>query len=381
MQEYTLEQLLMELSGEDFAWLTEFYGILWNKKSAMRKRAISGIVKRVQDPDQLFDEAVVLSEEQWKQFLEIKKAPLLYEEEEDIPFFFSTFLDLGYLYEKEMEDGNWLVMPLEIKQLLESKEWKQLEQIRKQASDVFFAAMAAVHLYGAIDLQDFAQLFNSMFEENLAVDMIFDLLLDLDLHEIASFAFWSNYLVHEMFEEEEFEGVHDLLQRSESKPRYIPEKEVFLKYADPFYFETNAATEAMLQYLKGDLDVERQEADVLLIELHGLCSADVVGNQLQYALDLLAESDISFHTKENVERFAQLLYDMMDNTRLWHNNGHTPKEMLQINGFTKQKPQWKEILPKARPDRGSLCPCGSGKIYRKCCGKNENIIDFPARKR
>jgi len=42
-------------------------------------------------------------------------------------------------------------------------------------------------------------------------------------------------------------------------------------------------------------------------------------------------------------------------------------------------PQFNTSQPKARPiqvaqkiGRNDPCPCGSGKKYKKCCGKNEN---------
>ena len=48
---------------------------------------------------------------------------------------------------------------------------------------------------------------------------------------------WEEYVVHEDFEEDDFETVKDLIRDTKNKPRYIPEKSEFLRYADWNYYE------------------------------------------------------------------------------------------------------------------------------------------------
>ena len=54
------------------------------------------------------------------------------------------------------------------------------------------------------------------------------------------------------------------------------------------------------------------------------------------------------------------LPDMANSTRLWINNGHTTAELNReaVNAHAKK------IYP------NDPCPCGSGKKYKKCCGRN-----------
>jgi hypothetical protein len=61
-----------------------------------------------------------------------------------------------------------------------------------------------------------------------------------------------------------------------------------------------------------------------------------------------------------------------NNTRIWVNNGHTPLELHEI--FSKRDEDIIEfpIRKKQKIGRNDPCPCGSGKKYKKCCGKYEN---------
>ena len=62
----------------------------------------------------------------------------------------------------------------------------------------------------------------------------------------------------------------------------------------------------------------------------------------------------------SVEKFSELVVDLHNATRVWMNRGNTPKE---IRG------QLKTYNPNTKVGRNDACPCGSGKKYKKCCGK------------
>lgn len=68
--------------------------------------------------------------------------------------------------------------------------------------------------------------------------------------------------------ENEFRDVADLLTRIGSKPRYIPPKPEFLKYADIDYYEETAATLLMEQYLRRDMGLSHEDVNAVMSELH-----------------------------------------------------------------------------------------------------------------
>ncbi|MBU5267689.1 SEC-C metal-binding domain-containing protein [Virgibacillus proomii] len=74
--------------------------------------------------------------------------------------------------------------------------------------------------------------------------------------------------------------------------------------------------------------------------------------------------------------------DIMNNTRGWFLKGHTSKELFELekkhlqslpasksNSSTDKKPNFKSNQKVVKNSRNQLCPCDSGKKYKKCCGR------------
>ena len=69
-----------------------------------------------------------------------------------------------------------------------------------------------------------------------------------------------------------------------------------------------------------------------------------------------------FDSDEDAQIFIDMIVKLSNNTRLKSNRGHTPLEISKLkSNLTSQT--HKKI------GRNDLCPCGSGKKYKKCCGK------------
>ena len=104
---------------------------------------------------------------------------------------------------------------------------------QKERADLIHAyAMAAVNLYGVISQEDLIRLFNTQNGKKITEEELFSVLIrhiSLD----CGYALWEEYLVNDAFEDNNYQDVPDLLKRIGDKPRYVPEKAEFLKYADP----------------------------------------------------------------------------------------------------------------------------------------------------
>lgn len=137
---------------------------------------------------------------------------------------------------------------------------------------------------------------------------------------------------------------------------------------------------------------------------------------VKVAFQVLEEDyDIIMDGMDQANEFLGYLMDMANNSRLWQNNGHTPNELRDLskpyNGPTTIVPASSEaakLLSEAAPQMKAMgfnvdldstaaeiptftykqgmngpvtksakkvypndpCPCGSGKKYKKCCGRN-----------
>ena len=73
--------------------------------------------------------------------------------------------------------------------------------------------------------------------------------------------------------------------------------------------------------------------------------------------------------------------DLYNNTRQWRLKGHTPNELFQEEKkYLKPLPSQPFMTNQSKTNitdkstlkkigRNDPCPCGSGKKYKKCCGK------------
>lgn len=225
-------------------------------------------------------------------------------------------------------------------------------------------ARAAVHLYGIIPQDEFIELFNSQNEEKVTEDELFATLLR-NINEDSEYCFWEDYLVHSDFEEEDFAGVPNLEEAIRKKPRYIPPKDEFLLYADSDYYEQTPQTEKLEAFVVGELARDRTEALDIVDEVVYACMAE---QRIKDVMDVFDEHDIEFESKEQLTKLLPIVMDVWNNSRVWSNKGHTPAEL----SGNPQHPVLRVIPggPK-KPGRNDPCPCGSGKKYKKCCGRDE----------
>ena len=230
---------------------------------------------------------------------------------------------------------------------------------RQYYTDLHTYALAAVNLYGVIAKTDFIGIFNLQNEKQTNIDEVCAV-LPRYIEVGAPYCFWEDYIVSIEFDENNFSDVQDLLRQVGNKPRFLPDKTDFLKYADWYFFERTHQTEEVKRYLINHLHINEATALEILGEIH---FAFVVEAGMQAAVDVLDEFGISI-TNSQFESLAQLLVQMSNSTRLWSNNGHTPDEMANLI------PRMVDGTRHSRKiGRNELCPCGSGKKYKKCCGR------------
>lgn len=233
-------------------------------------------------------------------------------------------------------------------------------QARKDRSDLIHAyAMAAINLYGVIAKDDLLKIFNM--QNRLALnEEELDLVLLRQIAQECGYVLLGTEIASEAFSYNQYRDIPDLLARVGNKPRHIPTKTEFLKYANSDYYEPTAYTQELEQYLRTSCHLDRQRLSELMIELH---YAIVLEAPMQRLLDLFVEYGVELSAGE-LHTISKLLVELSNHTRLWSNNGHTPSELagrLPVVGRADHKSK--------KIGRNDPCPCGSGKKYKRCCGR------------
>jgi len=271
--------------------------------------------------------------------------------------------DLCYLVCTEGADSVIVSVPIQICDVFELlKEEGFLK--RKERFDLLHNyAMAAIHLYGVITQDEFVEIFNQQNSRKTSVDELFPILLR-HIAVGAPYCFWDECIVCDGFEDNDFEDVKDLIRESGDKPRYIPEKKELLRYADWDYYENTAQTDKLKQFLATKRLNGVSSVDEIVAELQYSCTIEAGTQQI---FDTLDECGLSIKNSE-MKAFIDIIMGMKNNTRLWANKGHTPNELAALYGVPSllypSKPSGKRKVGRNEP-----CPCGSGKKYKKCCGR------------
>lgn len=203
-------------------------------------------------------------------------------------------------------------------------------------------------------------------------------------------------------------------QSQQGKPYFVPEKKQLLLYDDAFYCETTPEVRELRTFLSEQFKLgETQEAAVFQEILYG---SRYLNAEFAQVMKRLYDMGLEFEDDDAVQQFVSLHQTFHNTTRMQCNRGFTPDELFSMqppedrmpksislgpnirtaiaNGTMDIADLRKSILnaelpneelrfsllrelseiekdhaPKKKVGRNELCPCGSGKKYKKCCGR------------
>lgn len=242
--------------------------------------------------------------------------------------------------------------------------------------------ISLAHLYGLVHKDKVLEIYNMQNKDMVDEELInFHMKKYLGDFNDNFVEIHGDYFVHESIME--FDVFEEQLNHRIGKPFYIPEQEELLKYIDDNYIEINKEYNDLLKYVtKNIFDGDKEEAEMLVENIQDCCQQDFSPAEI---FDLFNDRDISFKDEKQVNDVIQLIMDLANHTRIWENNGFTPNEIFELMEKPNLRPLPKsDFMGGSRPNlvsipggkskkigRNDPCPCGSGKKYKKCCGKNE----------
>lgn len=178
----------------------------------------------------------------------------------------------------------------------------------------------------------------------------------------------------------------NLLGEQMDKEFFIPSPKIIEEISQKGYEQSIPAYKKLKSFFKNRMGMSEQDAKVWTIQAWANGYED---NLPAVLIQNLLSTGIEVESERVLEDFLELLADAHNNTRIIENRGHKPMELYRMSS-KKNEPQRGEknhqfdnIIPLAsyqnrqsmnkdkKISRNAPCPCGSGKKYKKCCGKNE----------
>ena len=218
------------------------------------------------------------------------------------------------------------------------------------------------------------------------------------------------------------------------KPHYVPDRDTFLKYADEDYKENTSAAREMKMFLKKNYRIPLQKeakecgmdsdavADEIVFALRCYVGCNYAGECLDHGTEFvsivfeeLERYGITMGSLDESNEFLAYMMNLRNAERMWANGGYSPSELYSMlpkaekTTIVPGSSHMAQLLEESRseieqlgfsvdPDRNATeipvmsygkginggefssgvkkiypndpCPCGSGKKFKKCCGRN-----------
>ncbi|MED4205462.1 SEC-C metal-binding domain-containing protein [Neobacillus mesonae] len=152
---------------------------------------------------------------------------------------------------------------------------------------------------------------------------------------------------------------------------YFPfSKEDLLKAGEPEFNDRNESYLQFVHFLTQNYQISKKEADGIVEEC--ICATQI-GEEPNQILQFL-QTRLEFPDLDTVQACMEKVVNLMNNTRQWFLKGFTPEELLaqerkSLLPLPDQESKIYDLAAKKKIGRNDPCPCGSGKKYKKCCGK------------
>ena len=140
---------------------------------------------------------------------------------------------------------------------------------------------------------------------------------------------------------------------------YVPSPAHIDDFLDENYRENTHEFVAMRDFMVRSFNMK--EALATANALHILQYLDTESD-VSYLMSQLATAGVRFQDDQQFRNFAVLLNNMKSTARFWGFCGHTPDEAANY------APK-RGTIHVYKVGRNDPCPCGSGKKYKKCCGR------------
>ena len=261
---------------------------------------------------------------------------------------------LGVLFKLSTKDGYYLVVPSDIKDginsLTSSKKYISNLKERSEGIDLIdglmthYGLLLGGELYSIITNKE-SKVFK---EENL------DFYLNYIFRSYEAFT-EGNALIHPfLFSPED---VYEELRVRQTIQYNFSNEDFFVSLGRDFK-DTWGEEVLELKNILSKTKLKKSDIDSLISQLIFYIKNDM---DTQIIVELLTSYSLNLSDKALADAIVNSFSKIFNNTPIWSLKGLTPSESTARQKTT--------IIKDKEPGRNEPCPCGSGKKYKKCCGR------------
>ncbi len=343
----------------------------------------------------------ILTDEEFSIFEKAVKAPVALESFEDEHAAYEVY-EIGYM---GIADSTAIV-PDDVKEAyLDFSKDENFEEKRKRFSWLKVCLEFVENMYGIAPIEQVKMLYNSKTGCREDAVGILEMLKAFPADKLGMIIDEKNMTVtSKLFEDKE---VHDfLVEEQGDKPFYEPTYAQIQTLYKEMYLCDTIAYKKFKEFLSERTDDEDNVEDIVSQVWFDLASGTKDGQEVMQWVLNVEGLDLE---KNEADELLKILQEVNNSTRMLFNRGFTPNEVYALNKdkkaeaapvAVKEAPKPEEIMSAFAPEAdfennvtafpflqnpGAVmsktvtaakkiypndpCPCGSGKKYKKCCGR------------
>lgn len=172
----------------------------------------------------------------------------------------------------------------------------------------------------------------------------------------------------------EKDGYYEYLERQIQRdvPYYIPSKEEVEELYDQGSLISLESHSRLRDFIA---ETYHCGEDIAVLKVHQMYDAVNDRVRMNDAADVFAGGneggiDFAFQSDETQMKFIELYIEMSRECRIRDNRGHDYYEMVAMMADRNRRDSGRQQMKRVKVGRNDPCPCGSGKKYKNCCGRN-----------
>ena len=259
----------------------------------------------------------------------------------------------GIIFTGIVGDNLKVVLPLEVSDLIKTKLNKELKENSLKNTEVLKLFAGMVYYYGVLTIDKFIELSETMLEYKVEYERV-QMIITTGEELGFDYQIEGDIAYHIDVEE-----VSEIIEAQEKNPEidyYKFDKKTIIKAGTIDFIEENKQG-LKLEKVIGELfiidkEILKEEIDSYTIAIKNEEPLDACIEVYLQAYEI-EEDDIR-------DIFANELTMLANSVRRWSYKGYTQNEIDNKN---------KTVVVEVKIGRNDPCICGSGKKYKKCCGK------------
>ena len=270
-------------------------------------------------------------------------------------------------------DGDQVVIPPLVRRGYNSIWTADLELKWHKRNWMYKCIEAGQYLYGVMTWDVLGQLFRLAFPNTDAKEVCE--LFDSTPANVQWFTERDGKLVLNGFEKDDYyKYLEDKVQGDVSF--YIPKREEVEELYDQGSLISRESHAKLRDFIVETFGCDADTAAMKVHDLYEAVNDHVRVNDAAEAFAADPSGQFKFPSDEVEVKFIEHFMEMSRECRIRDNRGHDYYEMVALMSLKNSGPAIGAAAKKAAPvkrvkiGRNDPCPCGSGKKYKNCCGKN-----------